>query len=91
MKPTQTLSALAVASALTAALIASTPSRAADTEQCYGVAMKGQNDCKAGAHDCKGMSKADYDGKDFKLVPTGTCTTMKTPDGKMGTLKPVEM
>ena len=90
MKPVTRMSALAVAGALTAALIASTPSRAADTEHCYGVAMKGQNDCKAGAHDCKGMSKADYDGKDFKLVPAGTCATMKTPDGKMGTLKPME-
>ena len=90
MKPVNTMTALAVASALTAALIASTPSRAADTEQCYGVAMKGQNDCKAGAHDCKGHSTADYDGKDFKLVPAGTCATMMTPDGKAGSLKPVE-
>jgi uncharacterized membrane protein len=51
--------------------------------------MKGQNDCKAGMHDCKGMSTVDYDGESFKLVPKGTCTTMETPKGK-GTLEPMK-
>ncbi|MEO8668617.1 MAG: DUF2282 domain-containing protein [Bauldia sp.] len=55
-------------------------------EPCYGVAMKGQNDCAEGAHSCAGLSTADYDPASFKLVPTGTCTTMKTPNG-MGMLK----
>lgn len=56
-------------------------------ETCFGVALKGQNDCAAGAvHSCAGMSTVDYDTKSFKLVPVGTCTTMKTPTG-MGSLK----
>jgi uncharacterized membrane protein len=63
------------------------PVVAQETEKCYGVALKGQNDCKAGAHDCKGHSTVDYDGQSFKLVPKGTCTTMQTPNG-MGSLEP---
>ena len=57
-------------------------------EQCYGVALAGQNDCAAGAHSCAGMSTVNYDPASFKLVPTGTCTTMTTPNGH-GTLKPM--
>jgi uncharacterized membrane protein len=58
-------------------------------EQCYGVALAGQNDCKAGGHDCKGHSTVDYDGQSFKMVAKGTCTTMTTPHGP-GSLTPVE-
>jgi uncharacterized membrane protein len=57
-------------------------------EKCYGVALKGQNDCAAGAGtSCAGTSKVDYDGKIWKYVPKGTCEKMKTPNG-MGSLKP---
>ncbi|MGH6800004.1 MAG: BufA1 family periplasmic bufferin-type metallophore [Methylocella sp.] len=57
-------------------------------EKCYGVALKGQNDCAAGAAtSCAGTSKVDYDGKAWKYVPMGTCETMKTPNG-MGSLQP---
>jgi len=83
--------ATAVAGAVAAAVSAATfvaPAYAQDTEQCYGVAMAGQNDCKAGAHDCKGHSTVDYDGQSFKLVPKGTCTAMETPHGP-GSLEPV--
>ncbi|MGI8570402.1 MAG: BufA1 family periplasmic bufferin-type metallophore [Methylocella sp.] len=60
----------------------------AGKEKCYGVAMKGQNDCAAGAGTtCAGTSKVDYDGTAWKYVPKGTCETMKTPNG-MGSLKP---
>jgi uncharacterized membrane protein len=55
-------------------------------EPCYGVALKGQNDCAAGAHSCAGTSTVDYDPKSFKLVAKGTCTSMKTPNG-MGMLE----
>ena len=58
-------------------------------EKCYGVALKGQNDCAAGAHSCAGTSTIDYDGQSFKLVPKGSCVTMKTPTG-MGSLTPVK-
>lgn len=83
---------LAVLGSLAAALGAATlsaPAAAAETEKCYGVSMKGQNDCAAGSHDCKGHSKVDYDPVSFKLVPKGTCTTMKTPKG-MGSLSPMK-
>ena len=56
-------------------------------EKCYGVALKGHNDCAAGAGtSCAGTSKVDYDGSRWKYVPKGTCDTMKTPNG-MGSLK----
>ena len=45
-------------------------------EKCYGVALKGQNDCYAGAGTtCAGTSTIDYQGNSFKLAPTGTCAT----------------
>ncbi len=59
-----------------------------EMEKCYGVALKGHNDCAAGpGTSCAGTSKVDYDGKAWKYVPKGTCETMKTPNG-MGSLKP---
>jgi len=60
---------------------------AAEQEKCYGVALKGQNDCAAGSHSCAGHSTVDYDPASFKLVPAGTCTAMETPNG-MGSLEP---
>jgi uncharacterized membrane protein len=59
-----------------------------DFEPCYGVALKGQNDCAAGAHSCAGTSTVDYDPQSFKLVAKGTCTTMEIPGGGMGSLEP---
>ena len=59
----------------------------AKQEKCFGVALAGKNDCKAGAGTtCAGTSKKDYQGNSWKYVAKGTCTTMKTPDGKMGSL-----
>lgn len=59
-----------------------------DSEKCYGVAKAGQNDCKAGAGtSCAGTSKIDYQGDAWKMVPKGTCATIKTPKG-MGSLTP---
>lgn len=57
-------------------------------EKCYGVALKGQNDCYAGAGtSCAGTSTVDYQGNAFKLEAKGTCTTMQTPKG-LGSLTP---
>ena len=57
-------------------------------EKCYGVALKGQNDCAAGAGTtCAGTSTTDYDGARWKAVPAGTCTTMSI-DGHKGMLEP---
>jgi len=59
-------------------------------EKCYGVALAGKNDCAAGAGTtCAGTQKTDYAGIQWKYVPTGTCVTMKTPKGMMGSLTPV--
>jgi uncharacterized membrane protein len=84
--------AVALAGAMAAALgslTINTPASAQETEKCYGVALAGENDCKAGAHDCKGHSTVDYDPASFKEVPTGTCVTMNV-DGHMGSLEPME-
>jgi uncharacterized membrane protein len=57
-------------------------------EKCFGVALKGHNDCYAGAGTtCAGTSTADYQGNAFKVVAKGTCTTMTTPNGP-GSLEP---
>jgi uncharacterized membrane protein len=57
-------------------------------EKCFGVALKGHNDCYAGAGTtCAGTSTVNYQGNAFKLVAKGTCTTMKTPKGN-GSLTP---
>ena len=80
---------LAIAGSIASALASvAFPASAADSkEKCYGVALKGQNDCAAGKHDCAGKSTMSYDKMSFKLVPTGTCTSMKTPKGH-GSLTP---
>jgi uncharacterized protein len=78
---------LALASSLVSALgvIATTPTSAAGDaamEKCYGVALKGQNDCAAGkGTSCAATSKVDYQKNAWKLVPTGTCTSIVTPKG----------
>lgn len=51
-------------------------------EKCYGVALKGKNDCAAGpGTTCAGTSKIDYQLNAWKLVPAGTCADIKTPNG----------
>ncbi|MDH7638292.1 BufA1 family periplasmic bufferin-type metallophore [Sphingomonas oryzagri] len=60
----------------------------APMEKCYGVALAGHNDCKAGAGTtCAGTAKVNYQGNAWKLVKAGTCTTTKTPKG-FGSLTP---
>ncbi|MCJ8055900.1 DUF2282 domain-containing protein [Shinella curvata] len=79
-----TIATLALAGSLASALAAiATPAAAEDAkEKCYGIAMKGQNDCAAGpGTTCAGTSKIDYQQNAFKLVPKGTCVSMKTPTG----------
>jgi len=62
----------------------------AKVEKCYGVSMAGKNDCAAGpGTTCAGTSKMDYQGNSWKNVPTGTCTSIKTPKG-MGSLTPIK-
>lgn len=59
-------------------------------EKCFGVSMAGKNDCAAGpGTTCAGTSKMDYQGNAFKLVPAGTCASIKTPKG-MGSLTAIK-
>jgi len=84
----RTAIALSLAAALGATLSAAA-ARAEDApqEKCFGVALKGQNDCAAGAGTtCAGTSRVDYQGNAWKLVPKGTCATMKLPGDRMGSL-----
>ena len=63
---------------------------AAKKEKCFGVALKGQNDCAAGpGTTCQGTSTADFQGNAWKFVQGGTCTSIELPGGKNGSLKPV--
>ena len=70
-------SAAALALALgTALTLVSAPVQAqnADKEKCYGVAMKGKNDCAAGpGTTCAGTSKMDHQANAWSYVPKGTC------------------
>ena len=86
------LKSFAVAGAFAAALTAiAAPASAAGEEKCFGVALAGQNDCAAGeGTTCAGTSKVDYQGNAWSLVPAGTCTTMELPDGRMGSLEPLD-
>lgn len=94
----KTITAASLALALGAAMtIAAAPVAAQDKmmdkEKCYGVALKGKNDCKAGAGtSCAGTSKVDHQGNAWSMVPKGTCektasTTSPTGKGQMAEFK----
>lgn len=84
---------LALAASFTSALaLSAVPASAQDAsrERCFGVAMKGQNDCAAGAGTtCAGTSKVDFQGNAWKYVAKGTCEKMasKTSPTGFGQLK----
>lgn len=82
----------AIAGAVTAALAAHTSTaQAMEKEKCYGVSMAGENDCKAGAGTtCAGTSTVDYQGNAWTMVEAGTCMDMELPDGRMGSLEPLD-
>ncbi|GAP36684.1 DUF2282 domain-containing protein [Piscinibacter sakaiensis] len=88
MTPTPTLSAATLALALGSALtLASAPVHAQDAgkEKCYGVALKGKNDCAAGAGTtCAGTSTRDHQGNAWKLVPKGSCEQTASPTSETG-------
>jgi len=82
------LTVASLALAFSAALsLASSSALAQDTskEKCFGVALKGKNDCKAGAGtSCAGTSKTDYQGNAWSYVPKGTCLNMASPTSPNG-------
>lgn len=84
---------VAVASAVVAAFAAyGLPASASEgNEKCYGVSLAGENDCAAGGGTtCAGTSTVDYQGNAWTLVPRGTCVEMELPEGRMGSLTPLE-
>jgi uncharacterized membrane protein len=88
----RTVSMALAASLTTAVALAAVPASAQDAskEKCFGVALKGKNDCAAGAGTtCAGTSKVDYQGNAWSLVPKGTCekTASKTSPTGFGQLK----
>jgi uncharacterized membrane protein len=63
---------------------------AAHKEKCYGVALKGQNDCAAGpGTTCQGTSTVDFQSNSWKFVQGGTCASIEVPNGKHGSLSPI--
>lgn len=86
------LEVAAAAAALSAlAGIAATPAVAAGKEKCYGVSLKGKNDCAAGpGTSCAGTSTTDYQGNAWKYVSKGSCTAMGgSLKARKGNAKPV--
>lgn len=51
-------------------------------DKCYGIALSGENDCKAGAGtSCEGTSTIDFQGNAWTLAPRGSCEFIVTPAG----------
>jgi uncharacterized membrane protein len=99
-----TLSSSSLSTGLTAALtiaistaFLATPVAAAEPakaqEKCFGVALKGKNDCAAGpGTSCAGSSKLDHQSDAWVFVPKGTCEkvaskTSPTGFGKLAEFK----
>lgn len=62
----------------------------AGKEKCYGVSLAGMNDCAAGpGTTCQGTSTVDFQGNAWALVQGGTCTSIKVPGDRTGSLEPL--
>ncbi len=62
----------------------------AGKEKCYGVALKGQNDCAAGpGTTCQGTSTVDFQGNAWNFVQGSTCATLELPGDRKGSLEPL--
>jgi uncharacterized membrane protein len=86
-RPTAALTlGLALGTALSLAAISTHAADApgAKGEKCYGVALKGKNDCAAGANSCAGTSTRDYQADAWKYVPAGTCEKTASPTSPTG-------
>jgi uncharacterized membrane protein len=81
------LASMAAAAPLTEAQVKAATD--AGMEKCYGVALKGQNDCAAGpGTTCQGTSTVDFQGNAWKFVQGGTCESIEVPGGGHGMLQP---
>jgi uncharacterized membrane protein len=82
-----TMLAAAVAAVASTAALAPA-AQAASKEKCFGISLKGQNDCAAGAGTtCAGTSTVDYQGNAWKYVDKGTCVSMMAPEDRKGSLE----
>src|SRR5271170_6695443 len=100
MSAKTTITSLVLASAISSALATiafaapltkaeSEAAVAAHKEECFGVALKGQNDCAAGpGTTCQGTSTVDFQGNSWKFVQHATCTSIQVPGGRAGSLTP---
>ena len=86
--------AAALASVATAAPLTKEEVKAATAagkEKCYGVSLKGQNECAAGpGTTCQGTSTMDFQGNAWTYVQHGTCTSIVVPGGQHGSLTPIK-
>jgi uncharacterized membrane protein len=59
-------------------------------DKCYGIALAGENDCKAGkGTSCEGTSTVDFQGDAWTFAPKGACAFIVTPAGA-GSLKELD-
>lgn len=59
-------------------------------DMCYGIALAGENDCKAGAGtSCEGTSTVDFQGNAWTYAPRGSCEFIVTPNG-VASLSPID-
>lgn len=55
-------------------------------DKCYGIALSGENDCKAGkGTSCEGTSTVDFQGNAWTYAPKGSCDFIVTPLGAAST------
>ena len=89
-----TVTSMALAGAF-AAVIGNMPTpvsaEMSSKEKCYGVALKGMNDCAAGpGTTCQGTSTVDFQGNSWKFVQGGTCASIVVPGGGHGSLTAIK-
>ncbi len=76
--------ALAVGAALTLAA-APAAAQSAGKEKCFGVSLKGKNDCAAGpGTSCAGSSVRDHQGNAWTYVSKGSCEKTASPTSPTG-------
>ncbi|NJM50984.1 MAG: DUF2282 domain-containing protein [Sphingomonadales bacterium] len=85
------ITAAAAALSAAAALVSAPAAAQSAKEKCYGVSLKGKNDCAAGpGTSCAGTSTVNYQGNAWKYVAKGTCVKMGgSLKPKTGNAKPV--
>lgn len=81
----------AAALSMAATMVAAPAQAAGAKEKCFGISLKGKNDCAAGpGTSCAGTSTVDYQGNAWKLVAKGSCVKMGgSLAAKAGNKKPV--